>query len=59
MGGSGTVLTAALTYSNVVFAGALLGWIFNALATVIRGTRNMALPGTVTNPASGPTLLVS
>src|SRR5919205_2275774 len=29
MGGSGTVLTAALTYSNVVFAGALLVWIFN------------------------------
>src|SRR5256884_2960282 len=48
MGGSGTALTAALTYSNVVFAGALLVWIFNALANVIRGTGNMAIPAIVT-----------
>jgi putative MATE family efflux protein len=48
LGGSGAVLTAALTYSNVVFAGALLVWIFNALANVIRGTGNMALPAVVT-----------
>src|SRR6266849_6085990 len=48
MGGSGTALTAALTYSHVVFAGALLVWIFNALANVLRGTGNMALPATVT-----------
>src|SRR5712691_5726732 len=48
MGGSGTSLTAALTYSNVVFAGALLVWIFNALANVIRGTGNMAIPAIVT-----------
>src|SRR6266851_3444833 len=48
LGGSGTSLAAALTYSNVVFAGALLVWIFNALANVIRGTGNMALPAIVT-----------
>src|SRR5262249_27691483 len=48
MGGSGTALTAALSYSNVGFAGALLVWLFNALANVIRGTGNMALPATVT-----------
>jgi putative MATE family efflux protein len=48
MGGSGTALAAALTYSNVVFAGALLVWIFNALANVIRGTGNMAIPALVT-----------
>src|SRR2546428_8969661 len=48
MGGSGTALTAALTYSNVVFAGALLVWIFNALANVIRGTGNMVIPAIVT-----------
>src|SRR6266568_284887 len=48
MGGSGTALTAALTYSNVVFAGALLVWIFNALANVLRGTGNMAIPAIVT-----------
>src|SRR5262249_37089974 len=48
MGGSGTALTAALTCSNVVFAGALLVWLFNSPANVIRGTGNMALPATVT-----------
>src|SRR5262245_49343573 len=48
LGGSGTSLTAALTYSNVVFAGALLVWIFNALANVIRGTGNMLIPAIVT-----------
>jgi putative MATE family efflux protein len=48
LGGSGASLTAALTYSHVVFAGALLVWIFNALANVIRGTGNMAVPAAVT-----------
>jgi Na+-driven multidrug efflux pump len=44
MGGSGAALDAALTYSNVVFAGMVLIWVFNALANVIRGTGNMAVP---------------
>ena len=48
LGGSGTSLAAALTYSNVVFAGALLVWIFNSLANVIRGTGNMLIPAIVT-----------
>src|SRR5262245_2108974 len=48
MGGSGAALDAALTYSNVVFCGAVLLWIFNSLANVIRGTGNMALPAIVT-----------
>ena len=48
MGGSGATLAAALTYSNVVFAGAVLVWVFNSLANVIRGTGNMALPAIVT-----------
>jgi putative MATE family efflux protein len=48
MGGSGASLAAALTYSNVVFAGAILVWIFNSLANVIRGTGNMAVPAIVT-----------
>jgi len=34
-------LAAALTYSNLVFGGAMLVWIFNSLAAVIRGTGNM------------------
>ena len=48
LGGRGASLAAALTYSNVVFAGAILIWIFNSLANVIRGTGNMLLPASVT-----------
>jgi len=48
MGGRGGSLAAALLYSNLVFAGAVLVWIFNSLSAVIRGTGNMALPATVT-----------
>ncbi len=49
MGGSGASLTAALTYSTVVFSGAILIWVFNSLANVIRGTGNMAVPAVVTS----------
>jgi putative MATE family efflux protein len=48
MGGSGASLTAALTYSNVVFSAAILIWVFNSLASVIRGTGNMAVPAVIT-----------
>lgn len=48
MGGSGATLEAALTYSHWVFAGAMLVWLFNSLAAVIRGTGNMAVPANVT-----------
>src|SRR3989454_1603445 len=49
MGGSGASLDAALTYSGVVFSGAILIWVFNSLANVIRGTGNMAVPAVVTS----------
>src|SRR2546427_2183560 len=49
MGGSGAALTAALTYSTVVFSGAILIWVFNSLANVIRGTGNMAVPAVITS----------
>jgi putative MATE family efflux protein len=48
MGGSGSSLAAALTYSNVIFSSAVLIWLFNSLANVIRGTGNMAVPAIVT-----------
>jgi len=48
MGGSGRALDAALVYSNWIFAGAVLVWVFNSLAAVVRGTGNMALPAWVT-----------
>ncbi len=47
MGGSGAALEAALAYSNVVFAGMVLIWLFNALANVVRGAGNMAFPAWV------------
>lgn len=47
MGGSGASLAAAVTYSHWVFAGAILVWLFNSLAAVIRGTGNMSLPAKV------------
>jgi putative MATE family efflux protein len=48
MGGSGPSLSAALTYSNIIFSSAILVWVFNSLASVIRGTGNMAVPAIVT-----------
>jgi putative MATE family efflux protein len=48
LGGSGGALEAALVYSNVVFAGATLLWMFNTLANVLRGTGNMLVPAVVT-----------
>src|SRR6267142_920306 len=44
MGGEDASLEAALSYSNVVFAGAWLVWLMNALASVLRGTGNMLVP---------------
>jgi putative MATE family efflux protein len=47
LGGEGGELAAALTYSNVVFAGNVLLWLMNGLASVIRGTGNMLVPALV------------
>jgi len=56
MGGTQGALAAALTYSNLVFAGAALVWIFNSLSAVIRGTGNMTLPAAVS--CTGSVLLI-
>jgi Na+-driven multidrug efflux pump len=47
MGGSGGSLDAAMAYSDTLFAAAVLIWLFNSLANVIRGTGNMWLPAAV------------
>jgi putative MATE family efflux protein len=47
LGGEGGELEAALAYSNVVFAGNVLLWTMNGLASVIRGTGNMLVPASV------------
>ena len=47
LGGRGGELTAALAYSNVVFAGSVFLWILNAFASAIRATGNMLVPAVV------------
>jgi putative MATE family efflux protein len=44
MGLSGDALAFAVSYSAIVFAGAMLVWLFNFLMAVIRGTGNMMVP---------------
>ena len=46
----------ALAYSNIVFAGVILIWLFNTLANVIRGTGNTFVPALVT--IAGAALLI-
>jgi putative MATE family efflux protein len=48
MGGRGPSLANALAYSNVVFAGVILIWLFNTLASIVRGTGNTLVPAVVT-----------
>src|SRR5215471_856524 len=48
MGGRDGSLVAALTYSNLIFLGAIPLWLYNSLAAVIRGTGNMIVPASVT-----------
>jgi putative MATE family efflux protein len=47
MGGREGALAAAVSYSTVIFSGALAFWLFNTLGSVIRGTGNMVLPALV------------
>src|SRR5271166_3466774 len=49
-------LGAAMQYSNVVFAGNILVWLMNGLASVVRGTGNMLFPSMVV--CIGVTLLI-
>ena len=47
LGGNGGELQAALIYSDIVFAGNILLWTMNGLASVVRGTGNMLMPALV------------
>jgi putative MATE family efflux protein len=44
LGGRGNVLAQAVAYNQVYFGGAVLAWLVNTLAGVLRGTGNMKLP---------------
>jgi putative MATE family efflux protein len=56
LGGRGSSLAAALAYSNIIFAGVVLIWLFNTFANIIRGTGNTFVPALVT--IAGAVLLV-
>ena len=47
LGGRGEALEAAVFYARILFGGAVLVWLSNTLASLVRGTGNMALPGAV------------
>ncbi|MEO8203196.1 MAG: MATE family efflux transporter [Betaproteobacteria bacterium] len=44
LGGRSTVLDAALAYSDIIFSGAVLVWLANTLASILRGAGNMVVP---------------
>jgi putative MATE family efflux protein len=44
LGGRGAVLAEAEAYGAVLFSGALMVWLANTLASVLRGTGNMRVP---------------
>jgi MATE family, multidrug efflux pump len=59
LGGTGGTLAVALAYSNVVFAGASAVWVFNTLASIVRGTGNMILPAGIAVGGAAVTLTLS
>lgn len=44
LGGRGNVLANAVGYTQIFFGGAVLPWLMNSLAGILRGTGNMKLP---------------
>jgi putative MATE family efflux protein len=44
LGGRGPVLAHAMAYMQVFFSGAVLPWLMNSMAGILRGTGNMKLP---------------
>jgi len=44
LGGRGNVLTHAIGYVQIFFGGAVIPWLMNSMAGILRGTGNMKLP---------------
>jgi putative MATE family efflux protein len=44
LGGRGNVLAQAIAYVQIFFGGAVLPWLMNTMAGILRGTGNMKLP---------------
>jgi putative MATE family efflux protein len=59
MGGTGPALTAALTYSGVVFAGSIPIWVTALLSSALRGAGNVRVPALVISAGSVLLILLS
>ena len=44
LGGRGNVLSQALAYITIFFAGGVIPWLMNTFAAILRGTGNMKMP---------------
>ena len=53
LGGRDAVLEQAVAYASVLFSGAVLIWVMNTLASIVRGTGNMRLPSVTILVISG------
>lgn len=53
LGGSGAVQSEAMVYANIALAGAILTWLVNTFASIVRGTGNMQVPSFTLVTASG------
>src|ERR1700704_3981967 len=47
LGGRGEVLSRAIGYIHIFFGGAVIPWLMNTLAAILRGTGNMKLPSLI------------
>src|SRR3982075_3211702 len=47
LGGRGEVLSRAIGYIQIFFGGAVIPWLMNTLAAILRGTGNMKLPSLI------------
>jgi putative MATE family efflux protein len=47
LGGTGTVLGAALSYANVIFCGAVFFWTLSLLSAALRGSGNARVPAMI------------
>jgi putative MATE family efflux protein len=59
LGGQDAVLQEAVQYGQVLFSGAVLVWLLNTLASVLRGTGNMKTPSVVLMATAGLQILLS
>jgi putative MATE family efflux protein len=53
LGGRGNVLSQALAYITVFFAGGVIPWLMNTFAAILRGTGNMKVPSAMQVTAAG------